>query len=218
MCENGNGNGLRAPVTDEMHVAYALAYAWVLARVCACRHAIAWMRAVPSNPPPLVCMQSLRDRMLQRPLPCQDLVQRFVSNFEVEDIHTGQCVCVYVCHAFVRAHGRTGGRLSLRHDLLYEYDVDACLRGGHCENGVVGILTLIHILTHTGFALCDESGGILWCNREFAEPMGYSEQEVPACVCACTEACHCVAVAFTAARGVDVDKELRVCCHTQRLC
>ena len=97
MCENGNGNGLRAPVTDEMHVAYALAYAWVLARVCACRHAIAWMRAVPSNPPPRVCMQSLRDRMLQRPLPCQDLVQRFVSNFEVEDIHTGQCVCVYVC-------------------------------------------------------------------------------------------------------------------------
>jgi hypothetical protein len=39
--------------------------------------------------------------------------------------------------------------------------------------------------THTGFALCDEAGAILWCNCSLATAIGYKDQEVCVCVCVC---------------------------------
>jgi len=73
-----------------------------------------WDRLAPHFPQPL------RDRMLQRPMLSQDFVQRFVENFEVEDIAAG-------------------------------------------------------------FALCDQAGAILWCNRHLATAIGYKDQEAYGC-------------------------------------
>jgi hypothetical protein len=42
--------------------------------------------------------------------------------------------------------------------------------------------------THAGFALCDQAGAILWCNRHLATAIGYKDQEV--CGWVGTDACE----------------------------